>query len=138
MLTVRDFRQLRELELEASRPGSSHRILISSISSTELRKVTFLLRYTYSWTSFAQQTEGWASIDKALCGLVDRLSTEGYRHTLEAQLRLRGIRYDGKHDFTKFLPEFREKGVVTVIDASYTVDRLIHSSVHSCRDRAGI
>ena len=35
-----------------------------------------------------------------------------------------------EHDFSKFLPEFREKGVVTVVDAD-DGDRLLHSSVRA-------
>ena len=64
--------------------------------------------------------EGWTLIDKQLCGLVDRLRAAGYRHTLEAELRLTGIRDDpGKYYFTEFLPEFREKGLVTITDPIY-------------------
>ena len=35
----------------------------------------------------------------------------------------------GEYDFIGFLPEFREKGVVTIIDAVHG-NRLLHSSVH--------
>lgn len=48
----------------------------------------------------------------------------GCRHTLEVELRIGrfgGLEYDvrddlGKYDFTKFFPEFRERGVVTIAD----------------------
>jgi len=63
-------------------------------------------------------------MDKELCGLVDRLYGMGYCHTLEVELRLgklgqvQNFRGDdpGGYDFTKFLPRFREKGVVTIAD----------------------
>ena len=63
-------------------------------------------------------------MDKELCGLVVRLRGMGYCHTLEVELRLGklGRRGDyrgddpGECDFTEFLPRFREKGIVTVID----------------------
>jgi len=63
-------------------------------------------------------------MDEQLCELVDRLRGTGYYHTLEVELRLgklgrRGSdRGDdpGECDFTEFLPRFREKGVVTILD----------------------
>lgn len=97
-----------------------------------------MLQYTYTWRAFAQKTEEWASIDRALCGLVGWLSAKGYRHTLEAELRFTTVRIDGEYDFTKFLPEFREKGAVVIIDTAWGVDRVLHSSVPSRRDRMGI
>ena len=72
--------------------------------------------------------EEWTLLDEELCGLVDRLRATGYRHILEAELRLTKIEDDpGAWDFTKFLPKFREKGAVTVVDAAHG-DRLLHSS----------
>ena len=72
--------------------------------------------------------EEWAFTDKALCKLVDRLRAMGYFHTLEVELRITKIGDGpGGYDFTKFLPEFREKGVVTIIVA-VNGDRLLHSS----------
>lgn len=73
----------------------------------------------------------WALIDEQLCGLVHRLRAAGCRHTLEAELRLTKISDPEKYDFTKVFPEFREKGVVTVIDAVHG-NRLLHSSIRNC------
>ena len=67
-------------------------------------------------------------IDKQLCRLVDRLSAMGYRHTLEAQGRVKTVG-GREYDFTKILPEFREKGVVTVVDAGDNC-RVLYSSAH--------
>ena len=79
----------------------------------------------------AQRREAWVLIDKQLCQLVDRLCVMGHRHTLEVELRLTEIGNDPeKYDFTNLLLEFREKGVVTVIDAVHG-DRLLHSSTRS-------
>ena len=75
----------------------------------------------------------WGFIDEQLCGLADRLRSKGYRHTLEASLRLTRITDPfERYDFTTFLPKFREKGIVTVIYvyAGYG-DRLLYSSTHS-------
>ena len=63
----------------------------------------------------------WARFDEQLCRLVDRLRATGYGFTLEAELRLMGVEnycYE-EHDFPLFLPEFSEKGIVTIIDADH-------------------
>lgn len=83
------------------------------------------------WTDFTRKIGDWALIDNQLCRLVDRLRTMGYCHTLEIELRLTKIRDDpGKFGFPKALPEFREKGVVTITDTLHGA-RLLHSSAHS-------
>ena len=69
-------------------------------------------------------------IDGQLCELVARLGRAGYHHTLEVELRLPEIGEDmGKYDFRKFLPEFREKGALTVID-TVRGDLVLYSSPH--------
>jgi len=71
----------------------------------------------------------WGIVDEQLRVLVDRLHGMGYRRTLEVELRLAKIRGDlGRDQFTKFLPAFGEKGIVTVIDV-VRGDRLFHSSI---------
>ena len=126
-----NFRQLRELELLVSWPNSPNRTPPSSITSIELRGVIVSVQDTYNLGAVAQ-TEVWASIDKELCGVVNLLSAVGYRHTLEAELRLRRIKGNyGKYDFTKFLPKFREKRVVTISCRN----RLFCSSVRSRSQR---
>ena len=79
---------------------------------------------------FAWLVHEWARIDSQLCRLVDRLRARGYHRTLKAELRLMKVRSDpGKYEFTKFLPEFREKGVVTIVDGAH--GNLLHSSTHN-------
>ena len=115
-MAIPEFRQLRELELEVNWT-IPHQVL-PSITSTELRKVIFPVYYDQNRGIFAQRTGGWALIDKQLCELVDRLRAKGYRHNLEAELQVRRMGGDpGEYDFVKVLPEFREKGVVTIVDA---------------------
>jgi len=110
-----------------NRLSYTHEILLSSITSTELRKVIFPVRYMYNSRIFAARVRRWASIDKQLCELVARLGRMGYRHTLEVEVQFTEIDYDpGKYEFTQFLPEFREKGVVTIIDVVH--DLVLHSS----------
>lgn len=110
------------------RPSSFHTHLLSSITSTELRKIVFPTNSMYDGTVFARRMGEWRLIDKQLCWLVDQLRTTGHRYTLEVQLRLTKVGDDpGKYDFTRFLPEFREAGIVTIID-TVNGDRIIHSS----------
>ena len=85
----------------------------------------------YNRKTFARRTEAWGLIDEELCMLVDRLRGTGYRHTLEVELRLTQVG-DGpeEYDFTQLLPEFTEKGIVTIIDVFHG-NRLLYSSAHS-------
>ena len=128
-MTIRDFQQLRELELDLTW-SVPHKVFFSSITSTKLRKVSFPALYIHAAKILAEQNGGWASIDEQLCGLVDRLRAAGYCRTLVAELQLMWIedRDPGEHDFTAFLPKFREKGVVTVVDTDN--GNRLHSSAH--------
>lgn len=127
-MKIRDFRQLRELELKVDSLRFPPEILLSSIVSTELRKIIFLKGPISRLADFAVQMRWWVPMEELLCGLVDRLRETGYHHTLEVELQIRGSEDDpGKHDFVRFLPRFREKGVVTVIDAAHS-NRVVHSS----------
>ena len=101
-------------------PNSPYPIL-SSITSLELRKIIFTTDTTYNWGIQP-------SIDRQLCELVDRLRVMGHRHTLEVEFRMMADG-DGHGDceFSKLLSEFRERGVVTIIDEG-NGDRLLYSS----------
>ena len=75
--------------------------------------------------------EEWTLIGEQLCGVVDRLRAAGCTRTLEAELRFTEILGDPEeYDFTTILPEFRAKGVVTIVDVVHG-DRLLHSSASS-------
>jgi len=113
-------------------PSYAHEILLSSITSTELRKIIFLARPTHYLRLFVQRMEEWTLIDSQLCELVTRLGMAGHRHTLEVELRLVKIwGYAREYEFTKFLPRFREKGVVTITHAAHGADRVLHSSTYN-------
>jgi len=130
-MSIRHFRQLRELELMT--PGSTYETLLSSITSTKLCKIVINMRHVCSWWVSLQRMELWAPFDGQLCGLVDRLRAKGHRHTLEVELRFSCIRGDPSEvDFTKLLllPRFREKGVVTIVDARHG-NRVLHSSTRN-------
>ena len=118
-MTIRDFEQLQELELRLDWQATNYHIL-TSITSLKLQKVIFATK-VFHW-----ETRPW--IDRQLCELVDRLRVTGYRHSLEVELRRTAVGDDqGEWDPTKLLPEFRERGVVTVVDAA-NGDRLLYSS----------
>ena len=111
-------------------PSPAYKTVLS-ITSTELRKVIFFVWTPCDWTILASRTGEWEPTDKQLCGLVDWLCVMGYCHTLEAELHLRGIvGGPGEDDFTKFLPEFRERGTVTIVDANCG-DHFLRSSART-------
>lgn len=68
--------------------------------------------------TYAQGMEVWPPLDKLLCELVARLGKAGYHHTLEVELRPTEVGSRSPRqweiDLTRVLPEFREKGVVTI------------------------
>lgn len=130
---INGFRQLRELELLIDHPSASQEVFLSSIASTGLRKIAFRVKHAPSWELYPGEWSRWSWVDKQLCGLAERLRTMGYGHTLEAELRIENIAgYLGlEHaNFTNILPEFKEKGVLTVVDTDGG-DRVIHSSVYN-------
>ena len=129
-MSIHDFQQLQELELDTT---VLHPAFLSSITSTELRRVSFPAWYGNDAKIFAEQNGDWSLIDKQLSGLVDRLRAEGYCHTLVAELRLMwnddpGEHDHGEQDFASFLPKFREKGIITFMDTD-DGDRL-HRCAH--------
>ena len=109
---------------------SCHEGLLSSITSTELRKIIIQTKQMYDCRGFLPRMERWASVDKHLCEVVDRLRAMGYRHTLEVQLRFTHVEDPSKNGSTKVLPGFREKGVVAIIDDACG-DLIYRSSTHN-------
>ena len=113
-MTFGHFKQLQELELLLNWAGAVHEGIISSITSTELRKVIFPASPVPDWNIFSQGTEVWASIDRQLCTLVAWLGRAGCYRMLEVEFRLlKGGDLD-ERDMTRFLVGFRDVGTVTV------------------------
>jgi hypothetical protein len=108
------FLQLQELELRVDWLYPNHRMILSSIASTELRKLVFTTRSAWSDDIFMLEEEAWTWADELLCELVARLGRMGHSHTLEVEFR-----GDVPHhcDLTKFLPVFKRNGVVTITDS---------------------
>ena len=129
--TISDFRQLRELELVVIWPSPPHKVPLPSITSTKLRKVVFRVKYVLNSATLAQGRERWALIDEQLRGLVDQLCAAGYPHILEAELRFaKVVGHPVECNLADFLPEFRKKGIVTVIDENS--GDCLHTFTHSC------
>lgn len=119
--------------MDLTTPHPIHKSLLSSITSTELRRIVFPVTYSGDVGLFAQVMEEWVFIDKLLCELVDRLRVSGYHHILEVEVRPKKIGIDPEeYDFTEVFPGFREKGTVTIIaDADYFIIPGDHLSKHS-------
>ena len=111
--------------MELTLPDSDSKVL-SSTTSTELREVVIQAGRIGDWWP-PPRIESGAPTDEQLCELVDRLRRMGHRHTLEAKLRFEFTEDDVSGiDFTAFLPRFREKGIVTIVDDA--CNRILYSS----------
>lgn len=115
--TIGHFQQLRELELTVGCQLTwGHERLLTSITSTKLRKVVFSVSPMYARATASTVKRSWASVDTHLCRLVDRLGRAGCRHMLEVEFRPNEDGDGRKHDLYKFLPKFGKRGVVTIAD----------------------
>jgi hypothetical protein len=91
---------------------------ISSITSTNLRKLTFSsLVPLLMWESLLDNPS-WTPFDDMVCGLVDRLRASGYANTLEVEFRAVFVEPGEGMHHEKFLPKFKEKERVRVVEVS--------------------
>ena len=60
----------------------------------------------------------WTSFDDCVSALTDKLRKLGNKRTLEVEFRFESLASDTPVDYKKFLPKFREKGQVRVVDRS--------------------
>lgn len=110
--------ELHQLEITMTHPGNRERILISSINSTNFRTLIFTSPITcLKWDSL-WDNPCWPPFDDMVCGLVDRLRMSGCRHTLELEFRAEFVELDGKVYHKEFLPRFKEKGRVRIVEIS--------------------
>ena len=129
---IRKLPQLQEFELWVDWSTLIYQSLLSSIASTQLRKLVFsaglALINLNVYDIFLGGPEKCASADENLCQLVDRLDRMGCSHTLEVEFRHSGYGdIHHSHELTKFLPRFRHKGVVTVTDGPLSIGHLYFS-----------
>jgi len=96
-LSSRIVQQGCRLEIFTIIPDATERIVISSITSINLRTIAFLPR-PGGFNSYAPVPRQyyWEPLDNTACGLVDKLCTLGYEHTLELEFVL---------ESTKLYPE---------------------------------
>ena len=89
-------------------------ILISSITSTNLRKLIFVPIPPLIQLEYLMDNPCWIPFDDTICRLVDRLRVSGYTNMLEVEFRLLFIDPVREARHRTFLPKFKEKGRVTV------------------------
>ena len=126
---IYNFKELQELELRFGLAVFPYRVLLSSITSTQLRKIVLRVLYPLNRYISQREIQGLAVVDTNLCDMVDRLRVAGYRHTLEVELRFTKVGIDPVRDrCVKLLPEFEEKGVVIITAEGDDGDRVYYSS----------
>jgi len=60
----------------------------------------------------------WGGSDKMICGLVGRLRMSGYKDTLEVEFRAEFVDLGEKVNHEEFLPKFKERGRVRIVETS--------------------
>lgn len=89
--------------------------MISSITSTNLRKLLFASPMSGIAWNFFLRHPCWIPFDDMICELVDRLEKSGYKHTLEVEFQAQFLHMYEETDHRRFLPKFKKKGRVTII-----------------------
>lgn len=108
-------RDLQELEVTVDCPGEAVTNLISSVTSTSIRKITFVHR-PYPGTLW--YSTSWKCLDNPLCRLVDQ---SGRGHEMEVDFRFTETRAMGLDKLTgelkivELFVKFREKGRMRVV-----------------------
>ena len=60
----------------------------------------------------------WGPFDDTICELVERLERSGYTHTLEVKFRAQFVDLEEEVDHEEFLPKFKKKGRVSIVEVS--------------------
>ena len=118
--TLSRCQELQELEMILSYPGEEIANIISSITSTSIRKMTFVHNPWVGCRSYHRYHTAWEKLGNHLCRFVDRLGCE---RELEVDFRpTRRKEQTGKPNVLESLTEFREKcGVRVFWDGSESV-----------------
>lgn len=107
--------ELRQLAFAMAQPREEERSLISSITSKNFQKLIFIV---HRLTRDSCLDPGWIPFDDMICALVGRLQKSGNKNTLEVELQADTAEADEEGRHEKFLPKFREKGRVRIVDVS--------------------
>lgn len=108
-LTLSNCRELCELEICLQSPENVEPDLVSSITSTNIQKITFT--QSLAFCEGCVENTYWPRLENSLCRLVDRLRCG---HWLEVEFHV--YTPQNELDFGRYLSRFREKGRVRVLD----------------------
>ena len=97
------------------RPQKEDQILISSITSINLQKITFSLHPSDRKGDAPLDDPRWTSIDDSICRLVDQLRASGLRHTLEVTFWMSFTVYGMEEYRNSLLLKLREKGQIRIM-----------------------
>jgi hypothetical protein len=95
-------------------PQKWEQIIISSITSTNLQRITFSPFGPLARETLLLDDPCWAPFDDMMCGLADRLCMAGCANTLEVEFRVKSVEPGEEARLEEFLPKFKEKGVVRI------------------------
>ncbi|KAF9642982.1 hypothetical protein BDM02DRAFT_3123974, partial [Thelephora ganbajun] len=125
--TLSHCQELHRLEISELPPTYDELSLITSITSTNLQKISLPARYQLDCKDDPHRVGYYEAIDGCLCQLVERLRGSGYKHRLDVELWIRESELDDeKVDFKKLLPKFREQGRVKIVER--LSDRVVYCS----------
>ena len=105
---------LRQLSFSTVPPRAQERALISSITSTNFRRLIFITKYLLWEPHLSHRC--WITFDDMICELVGRLQKSGYQHTLEVEFQAEFVELH--EDADRFLPKFKKKGRVRITKVS--------------------
>lgn len=118
-LTLKDCPELSCLEIFTIVPRQAEHTVISSITSINLRTITFLLdTQAFPLHDLVDRSHHWNTLDNILCALVDKLRTLGHKHTLELRIQLESAKLNAGIRFRGLLPKFKERGRVRILSTS--------------------
>ena len=105
--------ELQEIGIRTTDPLESDVALISSITSINLQKITFVGTL---WKR-PRSNPFWPYFDDLVCGLFDKLCLLGYQSILEVDVFLLDWMGPLPQEFVQqFLPKFRKKGRVNIFE----------------------
>ena len=108
--------ELQGVRIWTMPPVKSDMALVSSITSTSLRKVAFLSRWNIPSDPLLRDP-CWQHIDDLVCDLVNRLRLLGYQHILEAEIRsLESMGSKERLDDGEFQPKFMGRDRVKIFE----------------------
>jgi hypothetical protein len=117
-MTLSHCPELRELEFSGSDPTEDHRATVTSITSLNFRKIK-ISRPSIAATLRALINDTcWISFDDCISALADKLRGLGNIEPLELEFQIGRLVVDPLADYNGFLPKFREKGRVRIVECS--------------------